>query len=670
MRINANKKNMSEIARNYLSLIQILLYVSTLNLFPQENSLHEIISYITEEIISLDENSPDIESFSDRLYELAEDPVKINTANEKEIGRLFFLSSFQINAIISYIHEKGPLVSPYEIAYIKGFNKVSVGMIMPFITLEETFNKPIKRVMRQSFLNNFIIKPGSANTSAPGSQLKILSKYRITAGKFSAGFTAEKDAGEKYFYGSPPLPDFLSSHIAYSGKRFIKKIILGDYSVRFGSGINLNTGFRTGLSLSEPGFISAVGDIRPYTSTDENNFFRGAAVTAGSGLTEVAVFASVNEVDATVYSNEDSTEYFVRSFYTGGLHNSASSILKKDALKEFVYGISLMSGFKNFRAGILYTDNQFSLPFLPDTSKPENIFDFTGNKYRTVSFCCSATIGRTMFTGEISSGTDLKPAITQSLCFIPAERLSISLVYRHYPPSFTSFHGKAVFSGSMPANENAIYGGFKLEAVKYLFVSAGTDLINYPWARYNAIFPSSSIRSEVRLKYLPPGKASLELLYSFRSMQSDLNIESGMPVIKEERINSISLRLRHSPSSSLSLLTRLDYKKSSFTGSSGILLSQDVVWRPASVPFRIWFRHCIFDTGDWNSRIYTYENDLLNSFSVPALYGEGNRSYLMAEWKVGRKIEIRMKYSITSKIPDSENRKDAEEVKIQIRIKL
>lgn len=661
---------MSENARNYLSLIQILLYISTLNMFAQKNSIQEIISSITEEIASLDENSPDIESLSDRLYELADDPVKINNANEKEIGRLFFLSSFQINAIISYIRKKGRLISPYEIAFIDGFEKESVNMLLPFITLEESSVKSVKRNIRQSFLNNFIIKPEADDASTPGSPWKILSKYKITGGKFSAGLTAEKDAGEKYFSGKLPLPDFLSAHIAYSGTGFINKIIVGDYSLRFGSGIIMNTGFRTGLSLSEPGFISAVGDIRPYTSTDENNFFRGAAVTAGSGITEVAVFASVNEVDATVYSNKDSTEYFVRSFYTGGLHNSASSILKKDALKEFVYGISLMSGFKNFRAGILYTDNQFSLPFLPDTSKPENIFDFTGNKYRTISFCYSATIGRTIFTGEISSETDLKPAITQSLYFIPAERLSISLVYRHYPPSFTSFHGKAVFSGSMPANENAIYGGFKLEAAKYLFVSAGTDLINYPWARYNAIFPSSAIRSEVRLKYLPPGNTNIELLYSFRSMQSDLNIESGMPVIKEERINSISLRLRHSPSSSLSLLTRLDYKKSSFTGSSGILLSQDVVWQPASIPFRIWFRHCIFDTGDWSSRIYTYENDLLNSFSIPALYGEGSRSYLMAEWKVGRKMEIRIKYGITSKIFDSENRNDVEEVKVQIRIKL
>jgi len=29
-------------------------------------------------------------------------------------------------------------------------------------------------------------------------------------------------------------------------------------------------------------------------------------------------------------------------------------------------------------------------------------------------------------------------------------------------------------------------------------------------------------------------------------------------------------------------------------------------------------RYCIYNTDDWDSRIYLYENDLLYSFSIPA----------------------------------------------------
>ena len=65
--------------------------------------------------------------------------------------------------------------------------------------------------------------------------------------------------------------------MAYNGKGFIKRIIIGDFSARFGQGTNINTGMRMGLSLTSPGYMSAGNEIRPYTSTDENNFFRGMA---------------------------------------------------------------------------------------------------------------------------------------------------------------------------------------------------------------------------------------------------------------------------------------------------------------------------------------------------------------------------------------------------------
>ena len=56
-----------------------------------------------------------------------------------------------------------------------------------------------------------------------------------------------------------------------------RKVILGDYSARFGQGTNINTGISTGLSLTSQGYMSATNEIKPYTSTDENNFFRGIA---------------------------------------------------------------------------------------------------------------------------------------------------------------------------------------------------------------------------------------------------------------------------------------------------------------------------------------------------------------------------------------------------------
>ena len=65
------------------------------------------------------------------------------------------------------------------------------------------------------------------------------------------------------------------------------------------------------------------------------------------------------------------------------------------------------------------------------------------------------------------------------------------------------------------------------------------------------------------------------------------------------------------------------------------MVYQDVLWRPVRLPVDITFRYALFSTDSYDSRIYTYENDVLYAFSIPSYYGRGQRVYLMLkyEWK-------------------------------------
>jgi hypothetical protein len=47
-----------------------------------------------------------------------------------------------------------------------------------------------------------------------------------------------------------------------------------------------------------------------------------------------------------------------------------------------------------------------------------------------------------------------------------------------------------------------------------------------------------------------------------------------------------------------------------------------------------------FETGGYNSRIYTYENDVLYSFSIPAFYDKGFRYYINASYDVTKKLTV------------------------------
>ena len=74
-------------------------------------------------------------------------------------------------------------------------------MIIPFSTLasSETIRITDSVRLRNSLMTNLSLKTGKHDTTSLGSALKMLTKYKFTAGSFSGGFTIEKDQGEKFF---------------------------------------------------------------------------------------------------------------------------------------------------------------------------------------------------------------------------------------------------------------------------------------------------------------------------------------------------------------------------------------------------------------------------------------------------------------------------------------
>ena len=74
--------------------------------------------------------------------------------------------------------------------------------------------------------------------------------------------------------------------------------------------------------------------------------------------------------------------------------------------------------------------------------------------------------------------------------------------------------------------------------------------------------------------------------------------------------------------------------------SQGFFICQDVAYKPEGKPYSISFRYAIFDTDDYYSRIYAYENDVLYSFSVPSLYDKGMRIYLLGHVKLFNSLSL------------------------------
>ena len=642
-----------------------LLVLSTL--FSQEKSIAEQITAVAEEIASHESEPMLSEVFAEMLNELAEDHVLINSGDENEIRRLFFLSEFAVKSLADYVKNYGPVYSLAELASVPGFNRETAAMIAPFISLESSNDiSPGRSVINQSLLTSVILKPGVSDPSAPGSQIRAITRYKFTSGNFSGGFTAEKDPGEKILQGSPPVTDFFSFHCAFSGKGFIKRVIIGDYSARFGLGTSVNTRLSTGFSLTSPGNLSGRNEIKSYTSSDENNFFRGIAAVLGGKNLELSMLFSTNQIDAAVNIKPDSSSLSVRNLYTSGYHNSQSTILNKDALRETCTGVNLSYNKGNLKTGLTLFDDQFSLPFKPDSTDPFNLYNFRGKRKTLYSFYYNTVFKRILFSGEVSS-SDLKGyAFVQTLSLRPADRLNISFLYRHHTPGYISFHGKSPGTSGTNNSGTGLSGSFTFEAAKFLFVSAGGDTRNYPWLRYGSSFPSTARRYEVRIKYLPSERLNLETLYQYRISESDGMERTGICLKEESVVQTIRFHAKYLLSENITFASRIDYKRADPGTKGGVLLLQDLIMKPGKIPITLWFRYCIFDTDDYESGIYTWENDLLYSYSIPVLYGKGTRNYLLIKWEPADFADIRIKYGFTSVSKDKLKEKFQDEIKFQL----
>jgi hypothetical protein len=78
----------------------------------------------------------------------------------------------------------------------------------------------------------------------------------------------------------------------------------------------------------------------------------------------------------------------------------------------------------------------------------------------------------------------------------------------------------------------------------------------------------------------------------------------------------------------------------------GMLMTQDLLWKPKSSPIDLAIRYALFDTDGYDTRIYSYENNALYVFAVPAYYYQGSRAYLLLRYSFLRHCDLWVRYGV------------------------
>lgn len=78
--------------------------------------------------------------------------------------------------------------------------------------------------------------------------------------------------------------------------------------------------------------------------------------------------------------------------------------------------------------------------------------------------------------------------------------------------------------------------------------------------------------------------------------------------------------------------------------SSGYLSYLEWICKPNMQPFSLSIRYTLYETEDYDSRIYAYERDLPSYYSVPSHFGIGSKAYLLVQYELGNRLQLTGKW--------------------------
>lgn len=608
----------------------ILLFICLSASMPGALHAQDFSAGITQMIErKCEEGGEDVESLVLFLEYLMRHPVDINSAGREELSAIPFMTPFMVESVIGYRNEYGAVVSWSELSLLNGFDESTVEEIRPFIRLESG-DIPDTSSIRQ-VKQRLTIKSRSKCQRVQGLPLSLYARYRMDIGKnASVGFTMESDAEENTF------PDFCTFYLnvndvplSENGSIKINSLVAGDYSLRFGQGVILWNSFSYSGISSPSSIIKYGGRILPYTSSSENGAYNGLALCLDIGkFLQTSLFFSASRLDAKVKGD---------AFYSlpeDLLHSGGDAIAAKNALTEYLAGGNLGFRYKNLKIGFTAIGYKYD-------KKDRRRRSYYNNHLVYDGWWCNFSLdflysykGMRCF-GEFALDRKGSFGGLAGILSPISSAVEMAFLCRYYDPAFIAVHSGSISSSSRANNELAFSAVFKWTPVRRLNVNANLSYIYYPHSRFGVRSPSDRWRTGADM---------------------DWNVFAGHSVF-------LGCRYENDRGKDISRFkVRLSYVYDSHAGVSftsrfetvivpesrpSFLNYEEVVYKNVSGRFSFALRTTLFLADDWNTRIYCYERDVPQSFSVPAYYGRGTGIYAVATYKPAHWLAVSFKSSGT-----------------------
>ncbi|HAE31760.1 MAG TPA: hypothetical protein DCF89_11650 [Flavobacteriales bacterium] len=637
------------------------------------NLIEQRIEMIAE---NAEDEDIDFTTLFDYLAYIYDHPLNINNPkNEDDLRQIRMLSDIQINNLYDHIDRNGKLISIYELQAVEGWTIYTIKTILPFVAVNVDLYAPsisFKEMVRNSSNELFIrysrvleqqegyapiddsTLAASPNKRYSGSPDKLYTRYRFKfRNNISAGFTAEKDAGEQFFTGNQKNGfDFYSGHLYLSGFGKLKSLAIGDFHAQFGQGLTIWSGLAFGKSADILTVKRNARGLRPYASVDENLFLRGGGATIELGKIQFTAFGSHKKIDANV-SYDDTTSnfdgYTITSFQQTGLHRTPSEVEDKNIIGETHLGGNLQFNTRKLRIGISGLHSNYDANVQRNLSY-YNQFEFNDNTNTILGTDYNFLFRNFNLYGEVARSANGGTAQIHGALISLDPSVTLSVVYRNYGRDFQNNLSNAFSENSKNINESGIMIGLKLTRGKKFQLNAYLDQFKFPWLKYQVDKPQTTGHDYlVQLQYKPSKK--LIMYGRIRARNRPINTEQDIDdidfIVARNQIN-YRYNISYKVSESFTLRNRIEYvdfQRGMSDREAGFLIYQDILYKPLSSNLSFSFRYALFETDSYDSRVYAYENDVLYYFSIPAYYRTGTRTYLTAKYRIRKGLDLWLRWA-------------------------
>lgn len=620
------------------------------------NSVDKWIEYI-EEIASETEDEERIETLYTDLSYLVEHPFELNTVTEEQLKRLPFLSDLQIQKLLDYRSRYGKMLTLYELKNVEAFDLETISLLIPFVYIGEIVvdKSPItlKNLLKRSS-NNLQIRydrcfqQKKGYCSYPDSVLQQYPNRRYLGEPFyhsvrysyafderiQFGLVAEKDAGEPFWNEYHKGYDYYSVHLFLKDmNKWLKSCAVGDYKVSFGQGLVISNDFSPSRNVLVSQAERRTNGFRRHFSSNENDYFRGVAATVNWKKLDISMFYSYRKLDGNV----DST--VVTSFKTDGLHRLVRDREKMRRVSMQTYGGNIRYATPDVCIGLTALSYSFGNHSVQPDPKPYNLFYFRGNRNLNIGVDYLLKNKLIKFYGETAFSQNGAIATLNALQLTPASYFSLLLLYRYYDKRYQAFFGNAFSQNSTVQNEQGVYVGMQWTPFSRWKLSTYADIFRFPWLKYGVDMPSTGQEYMVQLDYTPSRNLSLYVRYKHKQKED----------IDSYRQHRLRLQALYAVSSSVSLRTSAEgicYTEVK-EKSKGWMIAQSIGWKPVDIPVQTDFYVAGFQTDDYQTRIYSYEKNILYAFNMPSFYGKGVRLALSFRWDIVKQLSLSAKFGYT-----------------------